>query len=130
MSAVNLFTGLLSLLVTPQCCQIKSRQHGLTVCGFARLQCCAMSALDYFRPIELGCRRVDVRFSLIVGIKFREMIQLVGADRPCIEIFDFHFSEILLIISTSRTHERGATRSSRVLGAGCGGRDSACDERG
>ena len=70
MSAVNLFTGVLSLLVTPQYCQIKSRQHDPIVCGFARLLCCAMSALGYFRPTELGCRRVDVRFSPMVGINF------------------------------------------------------------
>jgi len=37
--------------------------------------------------------------------------------------FLFHFSEFLLIISPSRAHKRGASRSSRVSGAGCGGRD-------
>jgi hypothetical protein len=37
---------------------------------------------------------------------------------------DCHRPQIRTIIRTSRTHERGASRSSRTLGAGCGGRVS------
>jgi hypothetical protein len=39
--------------------------------------------------------------------------------------FSSILQKFLLIISLSRTHKRGASRSSRVLGAGCDGRDHA-----
>jgi hypothetical protein len=42
---------------------------------------------------------------------------------------DFQKCQISPILSPSRAHKRGASRSSRTLGAGCGGRGSAADER-
>ncbi len=42
---------------------------------------------------------------------------------------DFQNSQISPYLAPSRAHKRGASRSSRTLGAGCGGRGSACDER-
>jgi hypothetical protein len=44
-------------------------------------------------------------------------------------IFLFHFSEFLLILIPFRARKRGASRSSRVLGAGCGGRIASSDVR-
>jgi len=42
---------------------------------------------------------------------------------------DFQKCQISRIWSPSRAHKRGASRSSRTLGAGCGGRGRAADER-
>ena len=42
---------------------------------------------------------------------------------------DFPKQQISSILPPSRAHKRGASRSSRTLGAGCGGRGSAFDER-
>jgi hypothetical protein len=42
---------------------------------------------------------------------------------------DFQKYQISSIWSPFRAHKRGASRSSRTLGAGCGGRGSAPDER-
>jgi hypothetical protein len=49
--------------------------------------------------------------------------------QPLLEKYsDFQKYQISPIWSPSRAHKRGASRSSRTLGAGCGGRGSAGDE--
>jgi hypothetical protein len=42
--------------------------------------------------------------------------------------FSFRFSEICDCLRVSRAHKRGVSRSSRTLGAGCGGRGGVTDE--
>src|ERR1700756_3418739 len=77
-----------------------------------------------------GAATLKVRESARAQSEIRKKIQNLWLISALAANFPFHFPEFLLIIIMSRAHKRGASRSSRVLGAGCDGRKSACDERG
>src|SRR5258708_31322412 len=69
---------------------------------------------------EHRCRGTDMQFTLLIcpSGKSREFVS--SPDSKNISLRDL--VETALLIPSCRPHKRGVSRSSRTLGAGCGGR--------